>query len=350
MTYNPIARGTENWDSPLNTALAQLDANITTVAGSVANTMDTTSNQTVTGIKTFTAQTNFVGNTGASVNINSNQNGDTNPRFDVLANGTVNWGPGNAATDVSLSRSGASSLTLTGSLATTGTLSTSAGGRYVAFSSAGGTLIYSSFVTGDSQDRFEIDSNGRLLWSAGSGSMDTNLYRNAAGVLKTDQSLSVAANLTVGGIGAVASAYKTSDESRASTTTVTQDGALNVTIPSTGTYIFQAFIVYQTLQAAGFQAGFTFSGTTTASLYSINALSGGGTTDTGSARYVANAFGSPTNFTSGAGAGVSIVAFGEGSFVATTTGTLRFNWAQQTSNATATVVKAGSYLILTRIA
>lgn len=350
MTYNPIAKGTENWDSPLNTALAQLDANITAVAGSVANTMDTTSNQTVTGTKTFATQTNFQGNTGTSVNINSNQNGDTNARINVQANGTLNWGPGNAATDVSLNRTGTNSLTVTGNLATTGTLSTSAGGRFVSFSSAGGTLVYSAFVNGDTQDRFEIDSNGRLLWSAGSGSMDTNLYRNAAGVLKTDQSLSIAGNLTVGGIGAVASAYKTTDESRSSSVSVAADGALNVTIPSAGTYIFQAFIIYQTLQAAGFQAGFSFSGTTTASIYTINALSGGGTTDTGSARYVANVFGSPTNFTSGAGTGVSITAFGEGSFVATSTGTLRFNWAQQTSNATSTVVKAGSYLTLTRIA
>jgi hypothetical protein len=34
MTYTPIARGTLNWDTPLNVALAQLDANTTSVLGS----------------------------------------------------------------------------------------------------------------------------------------------------------------------------------------------------------------------------------------------------------------------------------------------------------------------------
>jgi hypothetical protein len=33
MTYTPIARGTENWDVPLNAALATLDANITAASG-----------------------------------------------------------------------------------------------------------------------------------------------------------------------------------------------------------------------------------------------------------------------------------------------------------------------------
>jgi hypothetical protein len=34
MTYNPIAKGTQNWDVPLNAALAQLDSNITSGASS----------------------------------------------------------------------------------------------------------------------------------------------------------------------------------------------------------------------------------------------------------------------------------------------------------------------------
>lgn len=367
MTITAIAKGTLNWDVPLNQQLAQLDANITAVAGSVANTMDTTSNQTVTGTKTFATQTNFQGNSGAAINISSNTNGDTNARFALSANGTVNWGPGNATTDTNLYRASAGQLQTDNALAVLGTISSPKTGDVQAYTAvysganttqaaynytgAGTTSRYADLkITGDSSSRLAVFADGTMSWGPGSASRDTNLYRSAVNTLKTDNSLVVGTNLSVIGIGAVASAYKTTDESRASNVSVAADGALNVTIPSAGTYIFQALIVYQTLQAAGFQASFSFTGTTSASVYTVNALSGGGTTDTGNARWAANAFGSSTNFTSGAGTGVSIAAFGEGSFVATSTGTLRFNWAQQTSNATSTVVKAGSYLTLTRIA
>ncbi len=45
---------------------------------------------------------------------------------------------------------------------------------------------YTARVTGDSQVRWSIDSTGIQQWSAGSGSLDTNLYRAAANALQTD--------------------------------------------------------------------------------------------------------------------------------------------------------------------
>lgn len=350
MTLTAIAKGTLNWDVPLNQQLAQLDANITAVAGSVANTMDTTSNQTVTGTKTFATQTNFQGNSGAAINISSNTNGDTNARFALSANGTVNWGSGSAATDVTLSRTGTSSLTVTGNLATTGTLSTSAGGRIVSFSSAGGTLIYSAFVNGDSQDRFEIDSNGRLLWSAGSGSMDTNLYRNAAGVLKTDQSLSVAGNLTVGGIGSVQTAYKSSGQAVTNSTTYTADSALTVALASAGTYTFVLFLVYDTLSAAGINVRMSYSGTSSFSRYTADILQGETTGSTGNIRRDVSSLGTGFGVNGGAGSGVAIAATIRGSVQATGAGNLFFEWAQNTANVTATNVQQGSYLEVRRVA
>jgi len=48
------------------------------------------------------------------------------------------------------------------------------------------TVAFETEVTGDTVHRFVFDTTGRLGWGPGSGSRDTNLYRNAAGVLKTD--------------------------------------------------------------------------------------------------------------------------------------------------------------------
>lgn len=49
-----------------------------------------------------------------SVVIQSRQAGDSQPRFQLTGGGDLRWGPGNAATDVTLSRTGTRNLTLTG--------------------------------------------------------------------------------------------------------------------------------------------------------------------------------------------------------------------------------------------
>ena len=57
-----------------------------------------------------------------------------------------------------------------------------------------------SFVSGDTDARYEVLASGKTAWGAGgSSATDTNLYRNAAGELKTDESLTIAGNATVGG-------------------------------------------------------------------------------------------------------------------------------------------------------
>jgi hypothetical protein len=46
---------------------------------------------------------------------------------------------------------------------------------------------------------FTIDAGGKLNWSSGSATADTNLYRSTPNYLKTDDSFGVALDLTVGG-------------------------------------------------------------------------------------------------------------------------------------------------------
>ena len=52
-------------------------------------------------------------------------------------------------------------------------------------------------VTGDSQKRIIVNGDGKLEWGDGSSAVDSNLYRLAANTLKTDDSLTVSANLEV---------------------------------------------------------------------------------------------------------------------------------------------------------
>lgn len=51
--------------------------------------------------------------------------------------------------------------------------------------------------SGGATPNFSIDAGGRLKWSSGSESADTNLYRDSAHTLKTDDSLVVAGTVDV---------------------------------------------------------------------------------------------------------------------------------------------------------
>lgn len=58
------------------------------------------------------------------------------------------------------------------------------------------TDVASVRVTGDTDDRITVNAGGTLEWGAGSGAVDTNLYRSAANTLKTDDALTVTGALT----------------------------------------------------------------------------------------------------------------------------------------------------------
>ncbi len=57
---------------------------------------------------------------------------------------------------------------------------------------AAGTAALSTNVIGDSVDRFALTAGGIISWGDGALARDTNLYRDAANILKTDDSLEVA--------------------------------------------------------------------------------------------------------------------------------------------------------------
>ncbi|MFB7244653.1 hypothetical protein ACFCYX_19595 [Streptomyces populi] len=78
------------------------------------------------------------------------------------------------------------------------------GATIAVVNAAAGTDLLSARVTGDTQDRFEIETDGTLNWGAGGASAtDVTLYRPSANVLRTGDSLTVDLNLTVSGSAAL---------------------------------------------------------------------------------------------------------------------------------------------------
>jgi hypothetical protein len=160
----------------------------------------------------------------ADSQLGSKVSGDTNNRFQMDSNGKMQWGPGGAtAVDTDLYRTSAGVLETDGSLTVVSNIN-AASEAISAASSAGGLLTVANTtsapasdnalitsnastdkalgfrVTGDTVSRLRVLASGSINWGAGgSSATDTNLYRNAAGELKTDESLTVAGNGTIGG-------------------------------------------------------------------------------------------------------------------------------------------------------
>lgn len=118
--------------------------------------------------------------------------GDTSSRFYVDSNGILNFGPGNAVQDVNLYRTGANILKTDDAFVAGGEVS---GQGVNAYRLAVSTSAFYTGVTGEFYHRWHVDSSGVLSIGSGSAARDVNLYRSAANVLKTDDSLIVGANL-----------------------------------------------------------------------------------------------------------------------------------------------------------
>jgi hypothetical protein len=137
---------------------------------------------------------------------------------------------------------------------------------------------------------------------------------------------------------------KMGDTSRTSTT-VTADPELAVTIPGAGSYAFRMYINYEggTGGAADMQFVMNSVGSIRFQCLGINASAG--TIDPSTTRVGGTAI---TCLTSGAGALKAVTA--AGSLVTGTSGTVTFSWAQNSSSGTATIVHAGSWMTFRRLA
>jgi hypothetical protein len=140
---------------------------------------------------------------------------------------------------------------------------------------------------------------------------------------------------------------KPGDESATSNTTLHNDAALVLPVAVSSAYEFSCYIFFQAF--AGGDIKWTWTGPAGITLvYDSLHNEGGGTLLNASATTYGLA---SAGQAAGGGAGVNEAIVMRGTCVTGgTAGNLQLQWAQQTSSATATIVKANSHLVLRRIA
>ncbi|MFJ2176397.1 hypothetical protein ACIOHE_26340 [Streptomyces sp. NPDC087851] len=293
---------------------------------------------TLTGGLTLTGSSHLVERALPTDNAyRARMTGDVNSRFLINADGTLIWGSGGGTGDTNLYREGPSQL------ATDDVLRV-----YRPTASDSAVAVR---VTGDTSSRWQAVASGELTWGpGGAAAADTNLYRSSANVLATDDDFQVGGRLFVQGVGNTREAYKTTDTSRANTTTMTADPHLSVLVSANAVYTLEGVLLYTSASVTpDFQVAVTGPSSVDGS-WTLIASSAGSTSDPDAVRTIA------TDIGSGRGFGVPLagVVFGGRLFgtVATggTSGTVGVNWSQFTSNATATVLRKFSWIRLTRIA
>lgn len=177
--------------------------------------------------------------------------------------------------------------------------------------------------------------------TAGGGFTANAASTITAGGLTITGNVSVTGNLTATGVGGTVYAYKTNDLSRASTTTLATDPDLTLGL-GVGTWIIEGMIFYNGANGSSdIKQQFIYGSTSTNNFFNFLAPNVGGLVT--SANVDATQLSGPvSNATLGAGNIISQRV--SGSLIATGAGTLSYQWSQNTSNATATVVRNSSWI------
>lgn len=142
-------------------------------------------NATLSGTITHTGAISSFRTNATDIAFGALVGSDTFDRFRIYGDGKHEWGSGAGARDTTLYRAAADIL------ATDDT--------FRVLSSSVGTDAVSVRVTGDTNDRLTLDTNstgGLISLGPGNAATDTNLYRESAGVLKSDGGLKLGGALT----------------------------------------------------------------------------------------------------------------------------------------------------------
>jgi hypothetical protein len=118
--------------------------------------------------------------------------GQNNDRFKVTSDGKMSLGPGTTAQDIALARPSAGIFSVTDAgiggnamLRVTASASQSGTTELIsAVANASGDICHITKVTGDTQNRHIVDSNGAHKWGPGSATQDCVLDRQAANILE----------------------------------------------------------------------------------------------------------------------------------------------------------------------
>ncbi|MFI7014158.1 hypothetical protein [Streptomyces sp. NPDC050164] len=146
--------------------------------------------------------------------------------------------------------------------------------------------------------------------------------------------------------------YKTSETTRASNTTLTDDPDLQFALEANATYFVEFHVRYACLSAAGFRVQFNVPSGASGN-YGVQGLCStvSDAAGCGDARFGVHNFSTITTFGDRDSASNQVLAVVEALITTgSTAGTVALAWAQETSNATATKVAAGSYGRLKRVA
>lgn len=150
-------------------------------------------------------------------------------------------------------------------------------------------------------------------------------------------------------IGETVAARKSASTSRASTTTMANDPHLTFTV-SPGTYLLDAFLMYDADAAADLKLGWAGPASTTGAWWPGGADSGAAALAS-SPRWGALSDITTSTLPVGAvGAGTIMACRPVGTVIITASGTFALMWAQQATSATPTVLRGQSTLQMKRIA
>lgn len=231
-SYPGVIHGLQAGSSVVGTTDAQTLTNktlgATTITGATTLSASSATGLLVTVTNTHSSPSNpnveWVAAGVADSVVGIQVSGDTVQRFQVNSAGKIQWGPGGAsAVDTDLYRSAANSLTTDGNLTVGLTFTSnavavseaSASGKIIQITNTTGAptaanaLVTSNgatdnalglSVSGDTVNRLSVLASGKMNWGPGGGTAaDTDLYRSAAGILSTDQTLTATTGVQVGG-------------------------------------------------------------------------------------------------------------------------------------------------------
>jgi hypothetical protein len=147
--------------------------------------------------------------------------------------------------------------------------------------------------------------------------------------------------------------FKTTNEDRASTTTLANDTDLVATLEANATYQVQFYLHFAALDAARFKTAWATPSGASGSRSAVGpdqAAILSSTSSGGQGRWGVHAFTTACTYGTRDSATAQCFGLEEGVVTTTSAGTLAIQWAQATSNATATRLASGSYLIVRRLA
>lgn len=211
-------------------------------------------------------------------------------------------------------------------------------------------------ITGDTQSRYIVNAAGAITWGpGGSTAGDTTLYRSAANTLKTDDAFVAALGISaLAGVGTVLFARKTADTTRASTTTITSDPHLSVSMEANATYTMSGYIVFNNtaggpINAPGDLAIQTTTPGDALGSWGAYAPSTSVAAEPASLREIDQPHNTARTYGTGASSVPSMMIL-SGIVRTVSAGTLAMGWAQVSSNADGTVLYTDSWIKLERVA